>query len=204
MYCQIVGHIHTTNPRSKKLMLNVSPQHIPIISSTLLVQECSSFHGYSGGGHLVRDAAWTYPGGWSSWYGKNRCRCTNHLQSLPQLPRSKDTAGHSLQPGSQPGTAVQSIKSLDQKRIIKKNKFVQLFEKIMCLDIEERHLLRLGHGEEELATDKDFSRYGRVNFILALRMELLKEVERLQVSQSNISSLEINKDFGKFADILTI
>ena len=53
----------------------------------------------------------------------------------------------------------------------------------MCLDIEERHLLRLGHGEEELDTEKDFSRYGRVNFILALRMELLKEVERLQVSQ---------------------
>lgn len=53
----------------------------------------------------------------------------------------------------------------------------------MCLDIEERHLLRLGHGEEELATEKDFSRYGRVNFILALRMELLKEVERLQVKQ---------------------
>ena len=62
-------------------------------------------------------------------------------------------------------------------------KCLQLFEKIMCLDIEERHLLRLGHGEEELATEKDFSRYGRVNFILALRMELLKEVERLQVKQ---------------------
>ena len=59
----------------------------------------------------------------------------------------------------------------------------------MCLDIEERHLLRLGHGEEELATDKDFSRYGRVNFILALRMELLKEVERLQVSSGHPDSL---------------
>ena len=35
----------------------------------------------------------------------------------------------------------------------------QLFEKIMALDIDERHLLRLGHGEEELATDKDFSRW---------------------------------------------
>jgi intron-binding protein aquarius len=34
----------------------------------------------------------------------------------------------------------------------------QLFEKILELDIEERHLLRLGHGEEELETDKDFSR----------------------------------------------
>ena len=28
----------------------------------------------------------------------------------------------------------------------------------MALDIDERHLLRLGHGEEELQTDKDFSR----------------------------------------------
>ena len=28
----------------------------------------------------------------------------------------------------------------------------------MALDIDERHLLRLGHGEEELETDKDFSR----------------------------------------------
>lgn len=35
----------------------------------------------------------------------------------------------------------------------------QLFEKIMALDIDERHLLRLGHGEEALETEKDFSRY---------------------------------------------
>ena len=28
----------------------------------------------------------------------------------------------------------------------------------MALDIEERHLLRLGHGEEALETEKDFSR----------------------------------------------
>jgi intron-binding protein aquarius len=58
----------------------------------------------------------------------------------------------------------------------------QLFEKILELDIEERHLLRLGHGEEELETDKDFSRYGRVNFILHKRLELLAEVQRLQES----------------------
>ena len=37
----------------------------------------------------------------------------------------------------------------------------QLFEKIMALDIEERHLLRLGHGEEALETEKDFSRFVR-------------------------------------------
>uniref|UniRef100_A0A915IU13 Intron-binding protein aquarius n=1 Tax=Romanomermis culicivorax TaxID=13658 RepID=A0A915IU13_ROMCU len=58
----------------------------------------------------------------------------------------------------------------------------QLFEKIMNLDIDERHLLRLGYGEEMLETEKDFSRYGRVNYVLAKRLELLKEVERMQVS----------------------
>ncbi|KAK6481299.1 RNA helicase aquarius-like isoform X2 [Huso huso] len=58
----------------------------------------------------------------------------------------------------------------------------QLFEKIMALDIDERHLLRMGHGEEELETEKDFSRYGRVNYVLARRLELLREVGRLQES----------------------
>ena len=58
----------------------------------------------------------------------------------------------------------------------------QLFEKIMALDVDERHLLRLGHGEEALETEKDFSRYGRVNYVLAKRLELLEEVSRLQKS----------------------
>ncbi len=39
-----------------------------------------------------------------------------------------------------------------------------------------------GHGEEALETEKDFSRYGRVNYVLAQRLALLKEVERLQQS----------------------
>lgn len=58
----------------------------------------------------------------------------------------------------------------------------QLFEKIMHLDIDERHLLRLGHGEEALETEKDFSRYGRVNYVLSKRLELLQEVQKLQES----------------------
>lgn len=58
----------------------------------------------------------------------------------------------------------------------------QLFGKIMHLDIDERHLLRLGHGEEELDTEKDFSRYGRVNYVLARRLSLLADVGRLQES----------------------
>ncbi|VDM99005.1 unnamed protein product, partial [Thelazia callipaeda] len=56
----------------------------------------------------------------------------------------------------------------------------QLFEKIIQLDVDERHLLRLGHGEEALETEKDFSRYGRVNYVLQKRIDLLKEVEKLQ------------------------
>ena len=56
----------------------------------------------------------------------------------------------------------------------------QLFEKIMALDVDERHLLRLGHGEEALETEKDFSRYGRVNYVLAKRIELLEQVKKLQ------------------------
>lgn len=55
----------------------------------------------------------------------------------------------------------------------------QIFEKIMELDIDERHLLRLGHGTESLETKKDFSKFGRVNHMLERRIVLLKEVERL-------------------------
>lgn len=37
----------------------------------------------------------------------------------------------------------------------------------MALDVNERHMLRLGHGQEMLETDKDFSKWGRVNYILS-------------------------------------
>ncbi|KAG0210795.1 hypothetical protein BGX31_001827 [Mortierella sp. GBA43] len=51
----------------------------------------------------------------------------------------------------------------------------QLFEKIIALDVDERHLLRLGHGEEELNTELSFSKYGRVTSFLEKRMNLLAE-----------------------------
>lgn len=54
----------------------------------------------------------------------------------------------------------------------------QLFEKIMALDIDERHLLRLGHGEEALETEKDFSRSVSLSydclFMIALHLILLR------------------------------
>ena len=45
---------------------------------------------------------------------------------------------------------------------------------LLCLGC--RYLLRLGMGEQELATEMDFSRVGRVNAMLARRLELLAEV----------------------------
>ncbi|CAG8455667.1 2479_t:CDS:10 [Acaulospora colombiana] len=66
----------------------------------------------------------------------------------------------------------------------------QLFEKILALDVDERHLLRLGHGEEELNTELSFSKYGRVNSFLERRLTLLEEVDRLA------RSLEIGGEHG--------
>ncbi|KAI0180108.1 P-loop containing nucleoside triphosphate hydrolase protein [Hypoxylon sp. FL1284] len=58
----------------------------------------------------------------------------------------------------------------------------QLFAKIVALDIDERHLLRLGHGEEDLDTDGSFSKHGRVESFLDIRDRYLGEVNRLAAS----------------------
>ncbi|KAL8953931.1 MAG: hypothetical protein Q9222_000218 [Ikaeria aurantiellina] len=55
----------------------------------------------------------------------------------------------------------------------------QLFQKITNLDIDERHLLRLGHGEEDLETDTSYSKHGRVESFLDNRGHFLSEVSRL-------------------------
>ncbi|KAL8688950.1 MAG: hypothetical protein Q9218_005264, partial [Villophora microphyllina] len=55
----------------------------------------------------------------------------------------------------------------------------QLFQKITNLDIDERHLLRLGHGEEDLETDVSYSKHGRVESFLDNRFQYLSEVDRL-------------------------
>ncbi|XP_062502366.1 RNA helicase aquarius-like [Corticium candelabrum] len=120
--------------------------------------------------------------------------------AIPFTPTQVEAIKSGMQPGltlvvGPPGTgktdvAVQIISNLyhnypNQRTLLvthSNQALNQLFEKILELDIEERHLLRLGHGEEELETDKDFSRYGRVNLILHKRLELLAEVQRLQDS----------------------
>ena len=55
----------------------------------------------------------------------------------------------------------------------------QLFQKITKLDIDGRHLLRLGHGEEDLETDVSYGKYGRVESFLDNRARFLAEVDRL-------------------------
>jgi len=61
-----------------------------------------------------------------------------------------------------------------------------LFEKITQLDINERYLLRLGMGQKDLGTAQNFSRNGRVNYMLERRILLLNEVQKLS------RSLDIN------------
>ncbi|KAM4082223.1 hypothetical protein ACJW30_11G155000 [Castanea mollissima] len=70
-----------------------------------------------------------------------------------------------------------------------------LFEKRMQRDVPARYLLHLGQGEQELATDLDFSRQGRVNAMLVRRLELLGEVERLA------RSLQLPEDVGYTCEI---
>ncbi|OAG08022.1 uncharacterized protein CC84DRAFT_1194383 [Paraphaeosphaeria sporulosa] len=55
----------------------------------------------------------------------------------------------------------------------------QLFQKIVALDIDERHLLRLGHGEEDLETEASYSKHGRVESFLERGAYYLAEVDRL-------------------------
>ena len=58
----------------------------------------------------------------------------------------------------------------------------QLFAKIAALDIDERHLLRLGHGEEDLSMEGSFSKHGRVESFLQNREKYLFEVRKLATS----------------------
>ena len=55
----------------------------------------------------------------------------------------------------------------------------QLFQKITRLDIDGRHLLRLGQGEGELETEESYSKSGRVESFLENRAYYLAEVDRL-------------------------
>ncbi len=61
-----------------------------------------------------------------------------------------------------------------------------LFGKLLQRDVPARYLLRLGMGEAELETEQDFSRVGRVNAMLARRLELLAQVGLCRTSVVNL------------------
>eukprot|EP01062_Namystynia_karyoxenos_P069924 TRINITY_DN6533_c0_g1_i3.p1 TRINITY_DN6533_c0_g1~~TRINITY_DN6533_c0_g1_i3.p1 ORF type:complete len:1505 (+),score=516.09 TRINITY_DN6533_c0_g1_i3:74-4588(+) len=65
-----------------------------------------------------------------------------------------------------------------------------IFEKTVEKDIDERYMLRLGMGEKELETQRDYSKWGRVNYMLERRLALLERVERLA------KSLEVDPGFA--------
>ncbi|KHJ76947.1 hypothetical protein OESDEN_23433 [Oesophagostomum dentatum] len=143
---------------------------------------------------LVRDARTPYP----VFPNKNKVKFT---------PAQIEAIKAGMQPGltmvvGPPGTgktdvAVQIIANIyhnwpQQRTLIvthSNQALNQLFEKIIDLDVDERHLLRMGHGEEALETEKDFSRYGRVNHVLKERLRLLSEVERLQKAMNVIGDV---------------
>ncbi|KAH7354102.1 intron-binding protein aquarius [Plectosphaerella cucumerina] len=92
----------------------------------------------------------------------------------------------------------------------------QLFAKIVGLDIDERHLLRLGRGEEELYTDASFSKHGRVESFLENRDRYLLEVNRLAASigapgahgnsaetAGYFNSVYVQPAWAKYAEILS-
>lgn len=108
----------------------------------------------------------------------------SYRNAIPFTPTQVEAIRAGMQPGltlvvGPPGTgktdvAVQIISNLYHNFPAQRTLIVthsnqalnQLFEKIMQLDIDERHLLRLGHGEEALETEKDFSRF--VDHLLTL------------------------------------
>lgn len=116
---------------------------------------------------------------------------------VPFTPRQIEAIESGVRPGltlvvGPPGTgktdvAVQTISNLyhnfpHEKILIithSNQALNQIFEKIAGLDIDERHLLRLGHGHGMLGTKQNFGKTGRVDFMLGLRQERLADFERL-------------------------
>ncbi|KAF3274064.1 hypothetical protein TWF970_008263 [Orbilia oligospora] len=61
----------------------------------------------------------------------------------------------------------------------------QIFQKLEERDIDERHLLRLGHGEDDSqqpSSSMGYSKFGRIESLADLRSKLLEEVDQLSSS----------------------
>eukprot|EP01091_Cochliopodium_minus_P018586 TRINITY_DN7576_c0_g1_i1.p1 TRINITY_DN7576_c0_g1~~TRINITY_DN7576_c0_g1_i1.p1 ORF type:complete len:1581 (+),score=553.90 TRINITY_DN7576_c0_g1_i1:419-4744(+) len=70
------------------------------------------------------------------------------------------------------------------------NALNQIFDKLAALDIDGKHMVRLGHGSSSLDTKGDFTKIGRVNLMLERRVSLLEQVSHL------CESLAVSGDYG--------
>jgi intron-binding protein aquarius len=117
-------------------------------------------------------------------------------QSQVEAIRSGSSKGLTLIVGP-PGTgktdvAVQIISNLYQQNpnchmllITRSNQALNhLFEKITCSNVDSRHLLRLGHGHEDIDSASDWGKSGRINSFLELRLSLLHQVADIAKSIS--------------------
>ncbi|CAD8160547.1 unnamed protein product [Paramecium pentaurelia] len=76
-----------------------------------------------------------------------------------------------------------------------------IFQKISKMDVDEKHMLRLGIGVKDLKLSKTFSREGRINHMLTRRLQLLEIVSQIQKSVqimfSEEYSCEVSEIFFK-------
>ncbi|KAI9248637.1 hypothetical protein BY458DRAFT_445736 [Sporodiniella umbellata] len=65
-----------------------------------------------------------------------------------------------------------------------------LFEKVPDIGVESQHIIRIGHGDQELGSEVSFSKYSRIAVTLERRVTLLQEVDQLA------SSLNVSGEHG--------
>lgn len=122
------------------------------------------------------------------------------MNRIPFTPRQVEAIGKGARPGltlvvGPPGTgktdtAVQILSLIYRNNpgertimLTHSNQALnQIFEKLIGLDIDPSCMVRLGHGEKNLASEHSFSQQGRVDFLLTRRLKLLQEVQRLAQS----------------------
>ena len=79
---------------------------------------------------------------------------TNLYHNFPDQVRAAGPLAN--RPGLQGLTNLRPVRKTQHTLVITHSNqgLNQIFEKIIRLDVDERHCLRLGHGEEDLATEK--------------------------------------------------
>jgi intron-binding protein aquarius len=73
--------------------------------------------------------------------------------------------------------------------VCRSNKFLNaICDQVLQRGFDEAYFLRLGQGETAMSDSRDFSKFGRVNFMLQKRLDLLQEVRRIATVLENSAS----------------